>query len=65
MGENTKVSLFLALALLSLLNLAAGEDLFTMKSNVSPLNSINFQKQIIAQRIRDVNIIFFYKEVGM
>ena len=65
MGENTKVSLFLALALLSLLNLAAGEDLFTMKSNVSPLNSINFQKQIIAQRIRDVNIILFYKEVGM
>lgn len=41
------------------------EDLYTIKSSVTPLNNINFQKQINNQRIRDVSIVFIYKEVGI
>ncbi len=48
-----------------LLGLSFAEDLYTIKSSVSPLNNFNFQKQITSQRLRDVNIILFYKEVGM
>lgn len=42
-----------------------GEDLYTIKSSVTPLNNKNFQKQISNQRLRDVSIVFLYKDVGM
>ena len=54
-----------SLLLLSLLGLSNCEDLYNLKSNVSPLNNFNFQKQINSQRIRDINMILFYKDVGM
>lgn len=54
-----------AILFLTILSLSRSEDLYNIKSNVTPLNSKNFQKQITSQRIRDVNIVFFYKEVGI
>ena len=41
------------------------DDLFTLQSNVSPLNDRNFVQQITKQRVRDVNVIFFYTDVSM
>ena len=51
--------------ILTLLCQSLTEDLYTIKSNVTPLNNFNFQKQINNQRLRDVNAIFMYKDVGM
>lgn len=55
---------FISYVLFSLLCYTYSEDLFTIKSSVSPLNERNYAKQIVAQRIRDVNIIFFYRTVS-
>lgn len=41
------------------------EDLYTIKSSVTPLNNKNFQKQINNQRLRDVNVVLMYKDVGI
>lgn len=50
---------------LLLWNLCSCDDLYSIKSSVSPLNERNFGKQITSMRLRDVNMILFYKDVGI